>query len=539
MYGLPITLILPHWIIFLQVTLMTQAQPAALPSMPGTVIKLLQMFADPDVCLSSIVDTIKTDPALAGRILKAANSSAVGASQEVSDLRRAATLLGKKTVSTLALSFSLADKSIANGEHAELFESFWNQSIVTGVAASVLSERYGSVQCDEAFLVGLLCRIGRLGAITFAPDQFTALAELSRKSGTNLDSKLLLDLGMCCEELTLQYMRAWKLPRSFVQLVSEMQEASQRDCSRAQNTAPTAPSDGLDASTTLRVAAAIGEFIAGNNTGIALATIHELMDLVLADSDESVDALIDDVMAEFSTYAEMLDVAQDTFPTAAELHAQAMTHLTEVMLAPDNESDLSEDATSEVDWLKHRVSHLTEQLTLDTMTSLHNRAYFDMQLEKRIAIARLSHRQLAVLFLDINEFKQVNDVHGHDVGDAVICSVAASLKTITRKDDVVARYGGDEFVILCEVSEITGFDAQAERITAGTTNLVAKCRDLVIDVSLAIGGAIGVPDDRADFGERLLRESDEAMYAAKQSRCNPVTRKIGQNIARALAVTES
>jgi diguanylate cyclase (GGDEF)-like protein len=133
---------------------------------------------------------------------------------------------------------------------------------------------------------------------------------------------------------------------------------------------------------------------------------------------------------------------------------------------------------------------------------------------------------VAVLFVDANEFKQVNDTYGHDVGDEVIRVIARTLQQGVRNRDVVARYGGDEFVILCEMNSFDGLQAQAERITQITDDLSVPCRGVSLRVSLAIGGAIGRPDGEPDFAERLLRLSDEAMYQAKQSRFNPVTRKL-------------
>ena len=506
---------------------MTVSQPMQLPSMPGTVIKLLQMFSDPDVCIEDVVDTIKTDAALCGRILKAANSSSVAASREVSDLKRAATLLGRKTVSTLALSFSLADRSMETDDYGDLFRTFWNQSIICGVAASRLAKKYRSLRQDEAFLVGLLCRIGRLGALSFAPEQFGACSEVSARSGCCIDTMSLNTMGMNCEELTLEYMRAWKLPPSFVRLVEGMQQAGCRDRQRAPTAVNVAVNDVLDASTILRAAAAIGEFMTGENSGIALATIHELLSPVCSDPDQEIEDLFSEVMEEFVNYGELLDVDTNSLGTPAELHARAMSHLTEIAMAPERDLPSSQDqSTGEVDWLKHRVDELARKLTLDPMTSIHNRSYFDMKLEQRISVARLVNRFVAVLFVDVNEFKKVNDTHGHDVGDEVICAVAHALQDVIRREDLVARYGGDEFVILCEMNDANGLQVQAQRITDAMAGLTVECRGLRLEISLAIGGAIGAADGRREFAAQLLRVSDEAMYEAKQNRSNPVTRRI-------------
>lgn len=502
---------------------------AQLPSMPGAVIKLLQMFSDPEVSIQEVVDTLKSDPALAGRILKAANSSSVAAKREVSDIRRAATVLGKKTVSTLALSFSLSDNSMQNGGAADLFRAFWTQSMVTGVAASVLAKKYGGIPADEAFLIGLLSRIGRLGAISFAPEDYIELAMVSERDGLSLDAISLPTLQLSCNELTLQYMRAWMLPRPFIAHVEDMQLAAARDRCGHRPAAEHVDdnSQQITASTLLRVSSALGQFVVGENTGIALAAIHELLQPVLADHPEQLDLIVAQVMSEFERHGEMLELDTSRIGTPAELHARAMAHLTEIAIFPEAQVSSDEvDEVCEMVWLQRRVQDLTHQLSLDGLTSVYNRNYFDLRLEKLVAAARMGSSYVAVLFVDANEFKQVNDTYGHDVGDEVIRVIARTLQQGVRNRDVVARYGGDEFVILCEMNSFDGLKAQAERITRITDDLSVPCRGVSLRVSLAIGGAIGRPDGEPDFAERLLRLSDEAMYQAKQSRFNPVTRKL-------------
>lgn len=501
---------------------MNANRPAPLPSMPASVIKLLQAFADPEISINEVVDIIKTDAALSGRILKAANSSAMAATREVADLKRAAILLGKKMVSTLALSFSLADKSMEDGPSAALFESYWHQSLMTGVAASVLAKRYGTLRRDEAFLTGLLSRFGRLSAISFAPDEFRSCLEVSSRLGCSADAIQLHSFCMSCEEVTLQHLRSWMLPAWFIAHIEDMQVAEKAD----RNLEPEAVADSrgsiMTAATVLRAANAIGEFITGESPGIALAKLQELLKPVMADADGETEPLITEVMQEFSSYNELLAVNKKEFGTPAELHARAMSHLTEIMLAPESPDPICEQAASETDWLKNRLNLLAEKLTLDAMTSLKNRSYFEAQLEQRIADARLVNNHVAVLFIDINDFKTINDTCGHDVGDKAICHVAESLRRTSRRTDVVARFGGDEFVILTEVSMREQLVGHASRLssTLGSLTMATDGRNLTI--SLAIGAAFGIPDGAHDFAERLLKAADKAMYSAKQSRVNPV-----------------
>ncbi len=152
----------------------------------------------------------------------------------------------------------------------------------------------------------------------------------------------------------------------------------------------------------------------------------------------------------------------------------------------------------------------------DVLTGLPNRAFFLERLRHALVIARRHRRRIAVVFLDLDEFKTLNDGLGHEVGDAVLKEVARSLRNVVRAEDTVARLGGDEFVVLAEeVADRGEAAALVERLCAlSGTPLRVGGRDLRI--SFTCGVAL-FPED--GFGaEELLRNADLAMYEAKRQR---------------------
>lgn len=514
--------------------------------MPGAVLRLLQVFSDPEVSVDDVVDILRTDPALASRILKAANSSMVGASRPTSELKRAAMMLGKKTVTTLALSFSLEDRSLTDGALSKLFNQYWIQSFVTGITSSLLAKKYRCVGTDEAFVVGLLSRVGRLGALTFAGDDYAAAVEQSERSGQEVDRVELKKLDASCEQLTQTYLEAWKLPKQFRTQISAMTASADDDragrIERRKITADLQPSE------LFRIASAAGGLYVGENAGIALATLHELLEGLGGDTDQRLDALMAEVLTEFSGYADMLDMPANSIGSAASLRERATAQLIEITMRADppetrqekeasqTESNSTTDADSdsptqqmhsEMDWLRRRVEDLAKQLTIDPMTKVFNRQYFDRHLESVIVRCRASEMPASILFVDVNKFKTINDTFGHQVGDDVICKVADALADNVREDDIVARYGGDEFVVLCQTTQLSGLDAQASRLADRLSNLSVKHKGQTLSISLAIGGATGIPGSESDFDRRLLHESDLAMYDAKQAGAEPVVRILG------------
>jgi diguanylate cyclase (GGDEF)-like protein len=157
------------------------------------------------------------------------------------------------------------------------------------------------------------------------------------------------------------------------------------------------------------------------------------------------------------------------------------------------------------------MSHLAQH---DFLTDLPNRLLLKDRLTQAISLARRNHNQLAVLFLDLDGFKHINDSLGHAIGDKLLQSIAARLLGCVRKSDTVSRQGGDEFVIL--LSEVThGADAA---ISAAKIITELKKAHRLGEHSLRVTVSIGLstyPDNGED-AETLIKNADTAMYHAKQ-----------------------
>jgi diguanylate cyclase (GGDEF)-like protein len=151
----------------------------------------------------------------------------------------------------------------------------------------------------------------------------------------------------------------------------------------------------------------------------------------------------------------------------------------------------------------------------DPLTGVADRAFLFARLEGLLHGDRTVDRQFAVLFIDLNNFKEVNDTHGHLVGDRVLREVALRLTSCVRTCDHVARYGGDEFVVLLE--RVSGWDEIApvvDRIHAALKHSIALDQGEVV-LSVSIGVAEASPGHQSP--EDLLAEADRAMYAAKRA----------------------
>jgi diguanylate cyclase (GGDEF)-like protein len=150
----------------------------------------------------------------------------------------------------------------------------------------------------------------------------------------------------------------------------------------------------------------------------------------------------------------------------------------------------------------------------DSLTGLGNRALFAQRVDHAVLRNRRSGRQLAVLFTNLDRFKEVNDRHGHSVGDELLMAVAERLTEALRPDDTLARLNGDEFVILCEdIEDASAVERLARRIDAGMNRpFVLSNNELTVTASVGI--AYSGPG--TDVPGQMLRDADTAMYQAKR-----------------------
>lgn len=157
----------------------------------------------------------------------------------------------------------------------------------------------------------------------------------------------------------------------------------------------------------------------------------------------------------------------------------------------------------------------------DPLTGLVNRNLFLEITEKLLALAKRKDEKLAILFLDLDQFKQVNDLHGHDVGDRILQETARRISACIRKSDTACRIGGDEFIVLLEnISDQEKAFLVGEKIRKSLLE-VFDIEEIKHSISSSIGIAI-FPDHGSSEAD-LIRGADQAMYHAKRSGKNQIS----------------
>lgn len=164
-----------------------------------------------------------------------------------------------------------------------------------------------------------------------------------------------------------------------------------------------------------------------------------------------------------------------------------------------------------------------EAAVRDRLTGLYNRGYFDDRIAAEYAYVKRHGGVLAVMLIDLDHFKQVNDNHGHAAGDAVLSAAAKALVESLRAEDVAARYGGEEFAVIARGSDAAGAQILAERLRTRVAQTAVETAGRTLRVTASVGVALLTKDLLYRAPSDLIAAADAALYASKGGGRNRVT----------------
>ncbi len=463
----------------------------SLPSAPAVVLQILDLVQDPNVSTSKLSKAITRDPALVAKILKVANSAWCGVRHEVSTLDQAINLLGLNGIMSLALSFSLVQK-LRNIEKITFdYQGYWRRSVIAASATLAVGSSLKESSREELFLAGLLQDIGMLVIGGTVPD-YGRLVESAGKDHEKIVELEREELGTDHALVGSWFLSRWGLPKILIDAVHA--------------------SHNMEASTIfLAKSAAIGSRIAdiwiNPDTDSATASASEAFAGYLGLSPGLMDPILVKTAEDIPEITQNLEITIKDAASITRLLDQARQALADLHLRTIQET-----------------RYLSLQTQRDSLTSLYNRAYLNNALEDHFIRSRTLSQPLTAIFIDIDRFKQINDTYGHHVGDAVLVSISRTIQSATRNCDTVARYGGDEFVVLLNNAAESVGGKIAERIRAeiaGTLHNVGDGKK--IQVTVSVGWTTMMPDSKISSSKELLEIADASLYSAKASGRNKIS----------------
>jgi two-component system, cell cycle response regulator len=480
---------------------------SALPSLPTVAMKVLELTRKDDVDIAEIAKVISRDAALSSKILRTVNSSFYGRSQKVGTISHAMVILGLQAVKTLVLGFSLIttmSKTKGKGfKHVE----YWKRSIYAATAARTIAAKRKHPQAEECFLAGLLMDIGMLVLSQTLGERYAAVVE---KAATHEDLAAIetAALGATHAEVTGLLAEHWNLPPVLALPMAAHHSAEQAE----ESVRPVAR--------IIQLAGRCADVFVDAQPAGAIKRVRQLVAAIEGMAVTDGDLLLDEVNRRTGEAAPLFDIVigNDTYDAILK---KANERLIELTLTTQRQADELKAATSN---LKVQNQQLKVQAITDGLTGLANRAAFDRYLSQQFAAAVRDRKPLALLMLDLDRFKLVNDTHGHPAGDAVLRAVGKLLGGVSAKGKLACRYGGEEFALILPNLGRAQATALAEGLRKAIAAAQVRFNNQSIPVTACFGVAVCEPSTPGAFREvaQLLKAADLSVYAAKHAGRNCV-----------------
>jgi diguanylate cyclase (GGDEF)-like protein len=471
----------------------------------------LQLCQSDDLDLAQIAATIGKDPALSAKVLRLVNSPVFGLRNEVRTVPHALALLGLNAVRTLALSFSLV-RDLRKTQQTGL-AAYWKRSIISAVVARELAVALKFSAPDEAFLAALLQDIGMLALGRIAGRDYEKVATEAGDDHDHLADLERAAFGADHADVGSWLLGTWRLPEPLRQAVA----LSHSSVGGIASAGLHADVDRL--ARIVALSGAVADIWVRSNAVAASEVARDMAMDFVGLTPPALEPVLTRAAAAMPQVAELFELKLGTPEDISRVLDQATETLVMVTLRAARQIDSAREA---IDNLQHKTRVLEEASQRDKLTGLYNRARLDAYITEEFAIAQRTGKPLSVIMTDVDHFKKVNDTWGHAAGDRVLVSVSEALGGRLRPRDMVARFGGEEFVLILPETDAPGSEVVAERIRkkiGGTATDVGTGQP--VTVTMSFGCATLNPSAFGTAAE-LLAAADQALYGAKRGGRNQV-----------------
>ena len=448
------------------------------------------------------MNVISTDPALASKILRMANSPLYGQQKEVESLSKAILVMGLNSSISLALSFSLVKSMNAVKSHSLDYDLFWRRTYLAGATSRILGNVCGTWNIEELFIATLLQDIGMLVLDQVSPGLYEE-GSLDQTQTRHLIAHEQHILGVHHGTVGGWLLEQWNLSERLVMAVRYSEDTNQ------------IPPDYPQAIFIRSVSwcALLAELFLRNSKG------QDLDDLVIL-GEQWLRLKPADVSGILEKMDQQIPEIENLFDTElrSTLNAEWLIESSREVLLDRSLQITKKVEELEISKSKHEpdTQALVDASRRDPLTGLVDRTSLDNILIELYKKSGVTGEPLSVVFAEVDQFTEMQDEYGHDVGEKVLPAVAKVLTNHVRPSDVVGRFGGNEFVVLLPNTTVRGVEITALRLLeAFRESKIEVGLENELDVSLPIGVITHGEDQYFINGNDLVQKAGQAMFAAK------------------------
>ncbi len=484
-----------------------------LPSPPVVAVRLLEAIRKETPTFREFASIIGSDPALAAKILKVANSSFYSLPQKVSSIERALSILGLNVVKSIALSFIVAGNVRGPQQGGFDYDYFWKRSVTAGVAAELVSPLFRHPK-DESFLTALLQDIGIAVLYSCKPSEYLLLMEERKITGEPIHVMERRRFGFDHREVGSEILKSWGLSENIYIPI------------RLHHGGEPPPEAHRVMSRILFLSDRLSSLYHGGHTAERFREVREALEDRVGVGEE-LGALVDSVAEKTVEILTVFEIPPGDMKPLSQILQEANEELVQLNMTYEMLLIEYKQAREKAEHLALGLQAANEKLReisiRDGMTGLYNHRHFMELLEQEVDRAIRYHRPLSLFMADIDHFKKINDRFGHPAGDKVIATIGEILRKCTRKSDKAARYGGEEFAGILPETGMEGAQVFAERVRKAVEACVFVADGVAIRGTISVGVASFDPQGGTCDCGTLVQTADKALYASKNGGRNRVT----------------
>jgi len=476
---------------------------------PRVALELIELSRTPNVEVADYAALIGTDVSLSGRILGLVNSACYAPEDEIMTVERALCTLGLRQARVIALSHCVASLHQALAIQGESARSLWAMSMTKGIAARKVAEQLGLEELDAAFTAGLLQDMGLALLHSLDPQ---AMIEIHARIDSCLERTLQAEVehfGLNHSEVGQRMADKLNLPDFYRRAIE-----SHHGC----------PDDLLRRAEGLELAVGVAGLLPhrhDNWSGRSMDYLASIVEERLPGHD-SLEEFLVEVQDELADLDRQLGTSSTEVPDLLDgLIYASQVHAQESLQTVANNIWLREDSSSLNERLhnaKRAHEEAEQRADRDPLTQLFNRHGWDRRARVTLRQAGDDESSLGVAFFDLDHFKELNDDLGHAAGDTFLQEVGRRMTEAVREDDLICRWGGDEFVVLFVGADATDCLEAARRVKEHVQARPVVIGGQGLRVSITAGFVSVEAGEKGLSLSELLQVADEQLYKAKSIR---------------------
>lgn len=486
-----------------------------LPSLPSVVIRIIEAGKDPEIGLAEVADIIRPDPALSAKLLKIANSPVYARQHEVTTLRDALSLLGLTASLTVALSFSLVSSLKTQTVDDDKFHHFWKRSIISATLGKQIGLSQNEKNLEEFFLASLLQDIGMLAVhCARLPDPADDCEYQDSCNKTHFERVRCekSHWGIDHSDIGAWLLKSWQLPEKLYQAVL---------CSHCKYCNTTTDIPDTKFAQCIWLSGVLSDIWLDHDRERIIEEHSNSVQQILGMNQTAFYEFISQVDSQLPDMASLFDVALLDEKSREQILNEARDILVEQNLKLIQQSSQRQQ---EIESLQEKAQNIEQEASRDHLTGISNRKHIEELLATEFEISRRRQRPLSLAFIDIDNFKPINDTYGHQAGDLVLQIITRFFVSQIRQQDSLARYGGDEFLLLLHNTHEDNAYALLSRLMESLqASPGIEVNEQLIRVTISIGMTSYSPGDKTSDPEQLIEQADKALYQSKKAGRNTIS----------------